>query len=126
MLFLGTSGVGKTEVAKQIALYMANKDAQANGKRDKTITEIEADNGFVRIDMSEYQQSHTVANLTGALNPPNQCDSSPLTDVILYDAQGRLRDTSDMMEVVFSPESCWKIPRPLYCWTRSKKHIQTS
>ena len=80
LLFLGSSGVGKTEVAKQIALYMANKDARANGKRDKTITEIEADNGFVRIDMSEYQQSHTVANLTGALNPPNQCDSRhPLT-----------------------------------------------
>ena len=65
MLFLGSSGVGKTEVAKQVALYMANKEARMKGGKEKSVTEVEASNGFVRIDMSEYQQSHTVANLTG-------------------------------------------------------------
>ena len=66
MLFLGSSGVGKTEVAKQVALYMANKEARTKGQKEKTLTEVEAGNGFIRIDMSEYQQSHTVSNLTGA------------------------------------------------------------
>lgn len=65
MLFLGSSGVGKTEVAKQVALYLANKDAVASGQALKTITEIETNHGFIRMDMSEYQQSHCAANLTG-------------------------------------------------------------
>lgn len=51
-LFLGSSGIGKTELAKQLAAYI-HKD-----KRDS----------FIRLDMSEYQQKHEVAKLIGA--PP--------------------------------------------------------
>lgn len=50
-LFLGPTGVGKTELAKALAEYLFD-DAQA----------------IVRIDMSEYQERHTVARLIGA--PP--------------------------------------------------------
>lgn len=45
-LFVGPSGVGKTELAKQVA-----KELNIN---------------FMRFDMSEYQESHSVAKLTGA------------------------------------------------------------
>lgn len=51
-LFLGSSGIGKTELAKQLAAYI-HKD-----KRDS----------FIRLDMSEYQEKHEVAKLIGA--PP--------------------------------------------------------
>ncbi|XP_068718120.1 mitochondrial disaggregase-like [Montipora capricornis] len=51
-LFLGSSGIGKTELAKQVARYL-HKD---NKK------------GFVRLDMSEYQEKHEVAKMIGA--PP--------------------------------------------------------
>ncbi|RWS00964.1 caseinolytic peptidase B protein-like protein, partial [Dinothrombium tinctorium] len=51
-LFLGSSGIGKTELAKQVAKYL-HKD---NKK------------GFIRLDMSEYQQKHEVAKLIGS--PP--------------------------------------------------------
>ena len=50
-LFLGTTGVGKTELAKALAEYLFNS-------RDM----------MVRIDMSEYQQEHSVSRLFGA--PP--------------------------------------------------------
>ena len=53
-LFLGSSGIGKTELAKQIASYL-HKD---NKK------------GFVRMDMSEYQEKHEVAKLIGS--PPGK------------------------------------------------------
>lgn len=43
-LFLGSSGIGKTELAKQVASYL-HKD-----KKD----------GFIRLDMSEYQHNHEV------------------------------------------------------------------
>ncbi|XP_063988440.1 mitochondrial disaggregase [Diachasmimorpha longicaudata] len=51
-LFLGSSGIGKTELAKQLAAYIHK------GKAD----------GFIRLDMSEYQEKHEVAKLIGA--PP--------------------------------------------------------
>ncbi|KAG1710428.1 Caseinolytic peptidase B [Nymphon striatum] len=51
-LFLGSSGIGKTELAKQVARYL---------HKDKP-------KGFIRIDMSEYQGSHEVAKLIGS--PP--------------------------------------------------------
>ncbi|KAK6629500.1 hypothetical protein RUM43_003317 [Polyplax serrata] len=51
-LFLGSSGIGKTELAKQLARYM-HKDKQ---------------NAFIRLDMSEFQEKHEVAKLIGA--PP--------------------------------------------------------
>ena len=43
-LFLGSSGIGKTELAKQLASYMHKDKAQA----------------FIRLDMSEYQEKHEV------------------------------------------------------------------
>ncbi|KAK4887057.1 hypothetical protein RN001_003328 [Aquatica leii] len=51
-LFLGSSGIGKTELAKQIASYIHKDKATA----------------FIRLDMSEYQEKHEVAKLIGA--PP--------------------------------------------------------
>ena len=50
-IFLGTTGVGKTEVARTLAEYLFN---------DET--------AMVRIDMSEYQERHAVSRLIGA--PP--------------------------------------------------------
>ena len=50
-LFLGTTGVGKTELAKTLAEYLFNSREM-----------------LVRIDMSEYQQEHSVSRLFGA--PP--------------------------------------------------------
>ena len=52
MLFLGSSGIGKTELAKQVAKYIHQNDKD----------------GFVRLDMSEYASQHEVARLVGA--PP--------------------------------------------------------
>lgn len=51
-LFLGSSGIGKTELAKQLAAYIHKN------KRES----------FIRLDMSEYQEKHEVAKLIGA--PP--------------------------------------------------------
>jgi len=50
-IFLGTTGVGKTELAKALAEFLFNQE-----------------NSMVRIDMSEYQEKHTVSRLIGA--PP--------------------------------------------------------
>jgi ATP-dependent Clp protease ATP-binding subunit ClpB len=50
-IFLGTTGVGKTELAKALAEYLFSKE-----------------DALVRIDMSEYQEKHTVSRLVGA--PP--------------------------------------------------------
>jgi ATP-dependent Clp protease ATP-binding subunit ClpB len=50
-IFLGTTGVGKTELAKALADYLFNDE-----------------NSMVRIDMSEYQERHAVSRLIGA--PP--------------------------------------------------------
>ncbi len=50
-LFLGTTGVGKTELAKALAEFLFNDE-----------------NMMTRIDMSEYQERHTVSRLVGA--PP--------------------------------------------------------
>ncbi len=50
-IFLGTTGVGKTELAKALADYLFDDEAM-----------------MTRIDMSEYQEKHTVSRLVGA--PP--------------------------------------------------------
>ena len=50
-IFLGTTGVGKTELAKTLAEYLFNDESM-----------------MTRIDMSEYQEKHTVSRLIGA--PP--------------------------------------------------------
>ena len=48
-IFLGTTGVGKTELAKSLAHFLFNDE-----------------DAMVRIDMSEYQERHTVSRLVGA------------------------------------------------------------
>ncbi|HKK38060.1 MAG TPA: ATP-dependent chaperone ClpB [Cryomorphaceae bacterium] len=50
-IFLGTTGVGKTELAKALSAYLFNDE-----------------NAMTRIDMSEYQERHSVSRLVGA--PP--------------------------------------------------------
>ena len=50
-IFLGSTGVGKTHLAKQIAKEMFGSE-----------------NALIRVDMSEYQEKHTVSRLVGA--PP--------------------------------------------------------
>ncbi|MCS7086701.1 MAG: AAA family ATPase, partial [Bacteroidia bacterium] len=50
-IFIGSTGVGKTELAKALADYLFNDE-----------------NAMVRIDMSEYQEKHSVSRLVGA--PP--------------------------------------------------------
>ena len=50
-LFLGPTGVGKTELARALAVFL-----------------FDYDNAMVRIDMSEYMENHAVARLIGA--PP--------------------------------------------------------
>lgn len=50
-IFLGTTGVGKTELAKALAAYLFDDESM-----------------MTRIDMSEYQEKHTVSRLVGA--PP--------------------------------------------------------
>jgi len=63
-LFLGTTGVGKTELAKALAEYLFNDEAS-----------------ITRIDMSEYQERHAVSRLVGA--PPGY---------IGYDEGGQLTE----------------------------------
>ena len=65
-IFLGTTGVGKTELAKALADYLFNDE-----------------NASIRIDMSEYQERHTVSRLIGA--PPGYVgyeESGQLTEAV--------------------------------------------
>ncbi len=65
-IFLGTTGVGKTELAKALAEYLFNDE-----------------NAMIRIDMSEYQERHTVSRLVGA--PPGYVgyeESGQLTEAV--------------------------------------------
>jgi ATP-dependent Clp protease ATP-binding subunit ClpB len=65
-IFLGTTGVGKTELAKALAEFLFNSE-----------------NSMVRIDMSEYQERHTVSRLVGA--PPGYVgyeESGQLTEAV--------------------------------------------
>ncbi len=63
-IFLGTTGVGKTELAKALAEFLFNDE-----------------NSMVRIDMSEYQERHSVSRLIGA--PPGY---------VGYDESGQLSE----------------------------------
>ena len=63
-IFMGTTGVGKTELAKALAEYLFNDEQM-----------------MTRIDMSEYQEKHTVSRLIGA--PPGY---------IGYDEGGQLTE----------------------------------
>lgn len=65
-IFLGTTGVGKTELAKALAAFLFNDE-----------------NAMVRIDMSEYQERHAVSRLIGA--PPGYVgyeESGQLTEAV--------------------------------------------
>ena len=65
-LFLGTTGVGKTELAKTLANYLFDDE-----------------NSMTRIDMSEYQEKHAVSRLLGA--PPGYVgydESGQLTEAV--------------------------------------------
>jgi len=65
-IFLGTTGVGKTELAKALAEFLFNNE-----------------NNLIRIDMSEYQERHTVSRLVGA--PPGYVgyeESGQLTEAV--------------------------------------------
>lgn len=64
-IFLGTTGVGKTELAKALAAYLFNRE-----------------DAMIRIDMSEYQEKHTVSRLIGA--PPGY---------VGYDEGGQLTES---------------------------------
>jgi ATP-dependent Clp protease ATP-binding subunit ClpB len=64
-IFLGTTGVGKTELAKALAEFLFNNE-----------------NAMTRIDMSEYQERHSVARLVGA--PPGY---------VGYDEGGQLTES---------------------------------
>ncbi|MEZ5084659.1 MAG: ATP-dependent chaperone ClpB [Bacteroidales bacterium] len=65
-IFLGTTGVGKTELAKALAEFLFNDE-----------------NALIRIDMSEYQERHSVSRLIGA--PPGYVgydESGQLTEAV--------------------------------------------
>ncbi len=65
-IFLGTTGVGKTELAKTLAEFLFNDE-----------------NAMIRIDMSEYQERHAVSRLIGA--PPGYVgyeESGQLTEAV--------------------------------------------
>ncbi len=64
-IFLGTTGVGKTELAKALAEFLFDDE-----------------NNMVRIDMSEYQERHSVSRLIGA--PPGY---------VGYDESGQLTES---------------------------------
>lgn len=64
-IFMGTTGVGKTELSKALAEYLFNDE-----------------NSMTRIDMSEYQEAHSVSRLIGA--PPGY---------IGYDEGGQLTES---------------------------------
>lgn len=69
MLFLGSSGVGKTELTKQLALYTQRKH-DTTLSDDVTIADAETECDFVRLDMSEYQHSYALESLTGKISTP--------------------------------------------------------
>ena len=65
-IFIGTTGVGKTELAKALADFLFNNE-----------------NAMIRIDMSEYQERHSVSRLIGA--PPGYVgydESGQLTEAV--------------------------------------------
>ena len=78
-IFLGTTGVGKTELAKALAEYLFNDE-----------------NAMVRIDMSEYQERHAVSRMIGS--PPGYVgydEGGQLTEAVR-----RKEDTRMLMGVI--------------------------
>src|SRR4029078_5843265 len=65
-IFLGPTGVGKSELARALAEFL-----------------FDSDQAMIRIDMSEYQEKHTVSRLVGA--PPGYVgyeESGQLTEAV--------------------------------------------
>jgi ATP-dependent Clp protease ATP-binding subunit ClpB len=89
-LFLGTTGVGKTELAKTLAAYLFDDE-----------------NALTRIDMSEYQERHAVSRLVGA--PPGYVGyeeggqlteavrRKPYSVVLLYEIEKAHPDTFNIL-----------------------------
>lgn len=89
-LFLGTTGVGKTELAKALAEYLFDDE-----------------NAMTRLDMSEYQERHAVSRLVGA--PPGY---------VGYDEGGQLTEAVRRRpySVILLDETRKHIPTPsIYC-----------
>jgi ATP-dependent Clp protease ATP-binding subunit ClpB len=97
-LFLGPTGVGKTELARALALVLFDDER-----------------AMIRIDMSEYQEKHTVARLLGA--PPGYVgydEGGQLTEAVfnvflqilddgrLTDGQGRTIDFKNTIVIMTS------------------------
>jgi len=78
-MFLGPTGVGKTELVRTLAWFLFGDES-----------------AMVRLDMSEYQEKHTVSRLIGA--PPGY---------VGYEEGGQLTEAV----------------RRRYCWMRLKRHI---
>ena len=106
-IFLGTTGVGKTELAKALAEYLFNDEQM-----------------MTRIDMSEYQEKHTVSRLVGA--PPGYVgydEGGQLTEavrrkpyqVLLFDEIEKAHpDVFNILLQVHTPTSSTSCCR---CWT---------
>jgi ATP-dependent Clp protease ATP-binding subunit ClpC len=63
LLFVGPTGVGKTELARALAACLHGSDAGDAAQRSSTIG-----SALIRFDMAEFAEAHTVSRLTGA--PP--------------------------------------------------------
>ena len=90
-LFLGPTGVGKTELAKSLAEFMFNDE-----------------DSLIRIDMSEYMEKHNVARLVGA--PPGY---------VGYDEGGQLTEATkekviDVLRTKFKPEFLNRIDETIF------------
>ena len=94
-LFLGPTGVGKTELARALAEFLFD-DEQA----------------MIRIDMSEYQERHTVARLIGA--PPGYVgyeEGGQLTEAVRRRPTASSCSTKSRRPIRKSSTSCSR------CWT---------
>ena len=76
-IFLGSTGVGKTHFAKQLAKEMFGSE-----------------DSLIRVDMSEYQEKHTISKLVGA--PPGY---------VGYDEGGQLRSEEHTSELPVTSRS---------------------
>jgi ATP-dependent Clp protease ATP-binding subunit ClpB len=63
MLFMGSSGIGKTRTAKEIGAYLHDNGSGSAEDRKEMLS-----NCFIRVDMSEFQHKHEVSKFIGA--PP--------------------------------------------------------
>ncbi|VDN11932.1 unnamed protein product [Dibothriocephalus latus] len=88
-LFLGSSGIGKTEMAKQVAAYLHKDVSKA----------------FIRIDMSEYQEKHECPNAVVLFDETEKAHPDVLTALLQVFDEGRLTDgqgnTVDCKNAVF-------------------------